>query len=52
MHGVVFRGRRYDTGDKLSYLKANITLAIDDPELGDPLLEWMATFVNEQTDSS
>ena len=23
VHAVVFRGRRYDTGDKLSYLKAN-----------------------------
>ena len=27
VHAVVFRGRRYDTGDKLSYLQAVITLA-------------------------
>lgn len=52
VHGVVFRGRRYDTGDKLSYLKANITLAIDDPELGEPLREWMVEFLDQQTDAS
>ena len=27
VYGVVFRGRRYDTGDKLSYLKAATTVA-------------------------
>ena len=30
VHAVIFRGRRYDTGDKLSYLKANVILASDD----------------------
>ncbi|MDR1152055.1 MAG: UTP--glucose-1-phosphate uridylyltransferase, partial [Bifidobacteriaceae bacterium] len=36
VHGVVFRGRRYDTGDKLDYLKAVVTLASLHPELGGP----------------
>ena len=27
VYGVVFSGRRFDTGDKLSYLKANVILA-------------------------
>ena len=27
VHGVVFRGRRYDTGDRLDYLKAVVRLA-------------------------
>ena len=26
VHGVVFRGRRYDTGDRLSYLQAVVQL--------------------------
>jgi UTP--glucose-1-phosphate uridylyltransferase len=34
MHGVVFRGRRYDTGDKADYLKAVVRLACDRPDLG------------------
>ena len=30
VYGVVFRGRRYDTGDRLDYLKAIVQLASDD----------------------
>lgn len=29
-----FEGKRYDAGDKLDYLKANVELALADPELG------------------
>ena len=35
VYGVVFSGRRFDTGDKLSYLKANVILAAERPEFGD-----------------
>jgi UTP--glucose-1-phosphate uridylyltransferase len=41
VYGVVFRGRRYDTGDKLSYLKACVELAIDSDDLGPGLREWL-----------
>ncbi|MBK5306050.1 MAG: UTP--glucose-1-phosphate uridylyltransferase GalU [Frankiaceae bacterium] len=41
VHGVVFRGRRYDTGDRLDYLKAVVQLAADRDDLGPPLLEWL-----------
>ena len=41
VYGVVFRGRRYDTGDKLSYLKACVQLAIDSDDLGPGLREWL-----------
>ena len=44
VYGVVFRGRRYDTGDKLSYLKAVITLASERPEFGEDLKSWMKAF--------
>ncbi len=43
--GVIFRGRRYDTGDKLGYLKAVITLASERAEFGDDLKAWMRKFV-------
>jgi UTP--glucose-1-phosphate uridylyltransferase len=42
--GVIFRGRRYDTGDKLSYLKACVQLAIDSEDLGPGLREWLPGF--------
>ena len=38
VHGVVFRGRRYDTGDRLDYLKAVVRLASERPDLGAGLL--------------
>ncbi|MGO1497386.1 UTP--glucose-1-phosphate uridylyltransferase GalU [Agrococcus casei] len=41
VHGVVFRGRRFDTGDKLSYIKAIIELALERDDLGDDLRSWM-----------
>lgn len=44
VYGVVFRGRRYDTGDKLSYIKAVITLASERADLGPDLREWLTGF--------
>jgi UTP--glucose-1-phosphate uridylyltransferase len=41
VHGVIFRGRRFDTGDKLSYLKAVFTLACEREDLGPGLREWL-----------
>ncbi|WP_127573479.1 UTP--glucose-1-phosphate uridylyltransferase GalU [Georgenia faecalis] len=45
VHGVVFRGRRYDTGDKLDYLKAVVQLAVDREDLGPDFSEWLSGFV-------
>lgn len=44
VYGVVFNGRRYDTGDKLSYLKAVVTLACESDDLGPDLREWLGDF--------
>ncbi len=52
VHAVIFDGRRYDTGDKLSYLKANVILASDDEELGGPLVAWLAEFVEQRQKQS
>src|SRR6478752_1401974 len=41
VHGVVFRGRRYDTGDRLDYLKAVVRLALERDDLGPPLRDWL-----------
>ena len=47
VYGVIFSGRRFDTGDKLSYLKANVILASERPEFGDDLRAWLKDFVAE-----
>lgn len=46
--GVVYRGRRYDTGDKLEYLKAIVTIASDRPDLGPDFSAWLNEFVAER----
>jgi len=45
VYGVVFRGRRYDTGDRLDYLKAVVRIASDRPDLGPDFRHWLAEFV-------
>jgi UTP--glucose-1-phosphate uridylyltransferase len=42
--GVVFRGRRYDTGDRLSYLQAVVRLACERDDLGPDFSTWLKDF--------
>lgn len=44
VYGVVFRGRRYDTGDRLDYLKAVVRVASDRPDLGPDFRAWVREF--------
>ncbi len=41
VHGVVFDGRRYDTGDRLSYLQAVVRLAEAHEEFGAQFTDWL-----------
>ena len=47
VYGVVFRGRRYDTGDRLDYIKAIVQLAVDREDLGEALRPWLRDFVSK-----
>jgi len=42
--GVVFRGRRYDTGDRVDYIKAIVQLAVERDDLGPELRPWLREF--------
>ena len=42
--GVIFRGRRYDTGDRMSYLKAVVQLASQRADLGPEFTTWLKGF--------
>jgi UTP--glucose-1-phosphate uridylyltransferase len=46
VHGVVFRGRRYDTGDRGDYLRAIVRLACEREDLGPDFRDWLAKYVN------
>lgn len=48
VHGVVFRGRRYDTGDRGDYLRAIVRLACEREDLGPDFRAWLRGFVTEE----
>jgi UTP--glucose-1-phosphate uridylyltransferase len=44
VHGVVFRGRRYDTGDRFEYVKAVVRLAARHPDIGADFRAWLRKY--------
>lgn len=48
VHGVVFRGRRYDTGDRGDYLRAIVRLACEREDLGPDFRSWLRSYVTEE----
>ncbi|MEU9478575.1 UTP--glucose-1-phosphate uridylyltransferase GalU [Streptomyces sp. NPDC048191] len=44
VHGVVFRGPRYDTGDKVGYLRTVVRLTCARPDLGLEFTAWLKAF--------
>jgi len=41
VYGYLFKGRRYDAGDKLGYLKATVNFALKNPEVSKPFAEYL-----------
>lgn len=50
--GVVVRGRRFDSGDKLGYLQAQVELGLEHPELGADFAAYLQDKVASLTDRS
>ncbi|MDJ1136440.1 UTP--glucose-1-phosphate uridylyltransferase GalU [Streptomyces iconiensis] len=48
VHGVVFGGRRYDTGDRADYLRAIVRLACEREDLGPDFRDWLRSYVTEE----
>ena len=46
VYGVIFKGRRYDTGDRADWIKANLLLGVDHDELGEELTDWVLAFAD------
>jgi UTP--glucose-1-phosphate uridylyltransferase len=46
VYGVVFRGRRYDTGDRLDYLKSIVRIAADREDLGPDFRHWLIEYAS------
>lgn len=45
--GYRFEGRRYDAGDKLGYIKANVAYALKRQEIRAPLLDWLSEVLRQ-----
>jgi UTP--glucose-1-phosphate uridylyltransferase len=48
VHGLVFRGRRYDTGQPEGYLKAVVQLACAREDIGPAMREWLIGYVDQE----
>ena len=46
-HGLKFRGRTFDCGDKVGFLAANLAFALDRPEFGDSIRRMVEDVVLE-----
>jgi UTP--glucose-1-phosphate uridylyltransferase len=51
VHGVVYRGIRYDTGQPLGYLQAVVQLASKRADIGPAFTTWLHGFVDSIQDS-
>jgi UTP--glucose-1-phosphate uridylyltransferase len=47
VHGVLFRGRRYDTGNKLDYLRTVVQFAAERPDLAPDFIPWLREFLDD-----
>lgn len=45
--GVLFRGRRYDTGNKLDYLRTLVQFACQRPDLKDEFVPWLRNYMEQ-----
>ena len=46
VHGVLFRGRRYDTGNKLDYLRTQVQLACERPDIARQFVPWLRGYLD------
>lgn len=47
VYGLVYKGRRYDVGDKVGWLIATLDLALKRPEFREPLLRFYSDYMSQ-----
>lgn len=45
IYGVAFKGKTYDIGNRLEWLKTSIEFAMDDEEFRDDLVSYMKSYI-------
>jgi UTP--glucose-1-phosphate uridylyltransferase len=46
VYGVLFRGRRYDTGNKLDYLRTLVQFACERPDVAEEFVPWLRKYID------
>jgi UTP--glucose-1-phosphate uridylyltransferase len=46
VYGVLFRGRRYDTGNKVDYLRTLVQFAVERPDVAEEFVPWLRKYVD------
>jgi UTP--glucose-1-phosphate uridylyltransferase len=46
VYGVLFRGRRYDTGNKIDYLRTTIQFACERPDVAPEFVPWLRKYLD------
>jgi UTP--glucose-1-phosphate uridylyltransferase len=46
VHGVLFRGRRFDTGNRLDFLRTTVQFACERPEIAAEFIPWLRKYVD------
>src|SRR5262249_43283250 len=46
VHGLLYRGRRFDTGNKQDYLRTTVEMACSRPDLADQFLPWLRNYLS------
>jgi UTP--glucose-1-phosphate uridylyltransferase len=52
VHGIIYRGIRYDTGTPLGYLQTIVQLASQRDDLGPAFSDWLRAFVADELDKT
>ncbi len=47
VYGVQFRGRRYDTGNRLDFLRTTVQFACERPEIAAEFVPWLRKYLDE-----
>ena len=47
LYAYKFKGKRFDAGDKLGFLKATVSFALNHPELGGPFRQYIERVIKE-----
>jgi UTP--glucose-1-phosphate uridylyltransferase len=47
MYAVLHQGKRFDVGNNMDWLRANIEIGLDDPNIGEELRNWITSHMRE-----